>query len=82
MELSALGAGTRVHGLTGSLAPPRTWPVSGYPLPRLWRLDWLFTSGYLTVPDHRLGSGGEAFSDHAAQVFRVAVPDDQKGGAT
>lgn len=82
MELSPLGADTRVHGPTGSLAPPRTWPVSDYPLPRLWRLDWLFTTGDLTVPDHRLGSGGEAFSDHAAQVFRVAVPDDQKGRVT
>lgn len=82
MELSLLGTSTRVHDPTGSLAPPRTWPVSKYPLPRLWRLDWLFTTGDLTVPEHRLRSGGEAFSDHAPQVFRVAVPDDQKGGVT
>ncbi|MGI5151626.1 endonuclease/exonuclease/phosphatase family protein [Plantactinospora sp. CA-294935] len=82
MELSPPGADIRVHVPTGSLAPPGTWPAADYPLPRLWRLDWLFTTGDLTALDYRLGSGGEAFSDHAAQVFRVVVPDDQKGRVT
>jgi endonuclease/exonuclease/phosphatase family metal-dependent hydrolase len=75
MELSSPGAGARAHGLPGSFAPPRTWPVSDYPLPRLWRLDWLYTTGDLAVPGYHL-AGGEAFSDHAAQRFRVVVPDE------
>jgi endonuclease/exonuclease/phosphatase (EEP) superfamily protein YafD len=88
MELSALGADARAHRPPGSLAPPRTWPVSDYPLPRLWRLDWLYTTGDLAVPSYRV-AGGEAFSDHAAQHFRVVVPgealsapSEQKGGVT
>jgi endonuclease/exonuclease/phosphatase (EEP) superfamily protein YafD len=82
MELSPPGADIQVHVPTGSLTPPGTWPVSGYSLPRLWRLDWLFTTADLTALDYRLGSGGEAFSDHAAQRFRVVVPDDRKGRMT
>lgn len=82
MELSPLGADVRVHVPTGSLVPPGTWPASVYLLPRLWRLDWLFTTGDVTALDYRFGSGGEAFSDHAPQVFRVVVPDDRKGSVT
>ncbi|MFD7137638.1 endonuclease/exonuclease/phosphatase family protein [Streptomyces sp. NPDC059894] len=74
MKLTPLGAGTRLHSPAASLLPARSWPVSDYPLPRLWRLDWLFTDGGLAVPGYRFG-GGEDFSDHAAQEIRVVVPD-------
>ncbi|MFF3500216.1 endonuclease/exonuclease/phosphatase family protein [Streptomyces sp. NPDC003247] len=74
MKLTPLGAGTRLHSPDASLLPARSWPVSDYPLPRLWRLDWLFTDGGLAVPSYRFG-GGEDFSDHAAQEIRVVVPD-------
>jgi endonuclease/exonuclease/phosphatase family metal-dependent hydrolase len=75
MELSFLGAGTQVHSPTSSLSPPRTWSVSDdSALPRLWRLDWLFTTGGLAVSSYRLGNGGENLSDHAPQEFRVVVP--------
>ena len=73
MKLSSLGAGAVTHSPAGSVLPPRSWPVSDYPLPRLWRLDWLFTTGDLAVPGYRFG-GGAAFSDHAAQEIRVVVP--------
>ncbi|TDB94049.1 endonuclease/exonuclease/phosphatase family protein [Actinomadura sp. 7K534] len=86
MELSSLGSGTRAHGFRNSLAAPRTWPVSDYRLPRLWRLDWVYTTGDLAVPTYHL-AGGESFSDHAAQKFRLVVPNEaprrsrvQKGG--
>lgn len=86
MELSSPGSGSRAHGFPNSLAAPRTWPVSDFRLPRLWRLDWVYTTGGLAVPSYRL-AGGESFSDHAAQKFRVVVPDEapqrprvQKGG--
>jgi endonuclease/exonuclease/phosphatase (EEP) superfamily protein YafD len=74
MGLSPPGGGTRAHNPTGGLASSPSWPVSDYPFPRLWRLDWLYTSGGLPVRDYRFG-GGEAFSDHAAQEIRVVVPD-------
>jgi endonuclease/exonuclease/phosphatase (EEP) superfamily protein YafD len=75
MGLYSIGAGTRVHSPTGSLLPPRSWPVSDYPLPRLWRLDWLYTTGDLAVSSYQFG-GGEALSDHVAQEIRVVVPDE------
>jgi endonuclease/exonuclease/phosphatase (EEP) superfamily protein YafD len=75
MELSSPGAGTRVHSPTGSLLPARSWPVSDYQLPRLWRLDWLYATCGLAVPSYHFG-GGEAFSDHAAQEIRVVVPGE------
>jgi endonuclease/exonuclease/phosphatase (EEP) superfamily protein YafD len=74
MDLYSLGAGARAHS-PSSLAPPRTWPVSDYPLPRLWHLDWLYTTGDLAVPSYHL-VGGKAFSDHLAQKFSVVVPDE------
>ncbi|SMC49163.1 endonuclease/exonuclease/phosphatase family protein [Lentzea albidocapillata] len=73
MELTGLGAGTRSHHPGGGTSSTPSWPVSDYSLPRLWRLDWLYTSGDLVVPGYRFG-GGEAFSDHAAQEIRIAVP--------
>lgn len=73
MELSPPGAGTRPHHPDGGRSSTPSWPVSDYPLPRLWRLDWLYTSGDLVVPGYRFG-GGEAFSDHAAQEIRILVP--------
>jgi endonuclease/exonuclease/phosphatase (EEP) superfamily protein YafD len=74
MGLSPLGAGTRTHSPDGSWLPARSWPVSDYRLPRLWRLDWLFTDPDIAVSDYRFG-GGTAFSDHAAQQIRLVVPD-------
>lgn len=75
MELSSPGGGSRAHRPKGAVLPARSWPVSDYPLPRLWRLDWLYTTGGLSVPSYHFG-GGEAFSDHAAQQIRVVVPDE------
>jgi endonuclease/exonuclease/phosphatase family metal-dependent hydrolase len=43
-------------------------------LPRLWRLDWLFTTGDLAVPSYHFRDA-KAFSDHLAQEIRVIVPD-------
>jgi len=83
MELSFLGAGTRVHSPADSLLSPRSWPVSGCSctlpphlrsLPRLWRLDWLFTTDGLAVPSYHFRDGKD-FSDHLAQEIRVVVPD-------
>lgn len=71
-ELSSPGG--EAHDPTGSLLPASSWPVSDYPVPRLWRLDWLWTTGDLAVPDYRFGGGSE-FSDHAAQEIRVVVPE-------
>ncbi|WP_055552675.1 endonuclease/exonuclease/phosphatase family protein [Streptomyces sp. NBRC 110028] len=76
MELSSLGAGTQLHSPTGSWLPVRTWPISGFALPRLWRLDWLFTHHGLAVSSDRFDDGGEDFSDHAGQEIRVVVPDE------
>ncbi|MFI9815584.1 endonuclease/exonuclease/phosphatase family protein [Saccharothrix variisporea] len=73
MELTGLGGGTTAHHPDGGPSSTPSWPVSDYPFPRLWRLDWLYTSGDLAVPGYRFG-GGEAFSDHAAQEIRVVVP--------
>uniref|UniRef100_UPI003F4956A3 endonuclease/exonuclease/phosphatase family protein n=1 Tax=Nonomuraea bangladeshensis TaxID=404385 RepID=UPI003F4956A3 len=73
MGLYSLGAGVRAHTPSGSVLPARSWPVSDYPLPLLWRLDWLYTSGDLAVSSYRFG-GGAAFSDHAAQEITVVVP--------
>jgi endonuclease/exonuclease/phosphatase (EEP) superfamily protein YafD len=74
MELSALGAGTKVHSPAGLPLPPRSWPVSDYSLPRLWRLDWLYTTGALAVSSYHFGASAP-FSDHAGQEIRVVVPD-------
>ncbi|HEY0639808.1 MAG TPA: endonuclease/exonuclease/phosphatase family protein [Pseudonocardiaceae bacterium] len=74
MELTSLGAGAEAHNPTDGVLPARSWPVSDYPFPRLWRLDWLFTTGGLAVPGYRFG-GGESFSDHFAQHIRVVVPE-------
>jgi endonuclease/exonuclease/phosphatase family metal-dependent hydrolase len=76
MKLSTLGAGTRGHSPTGSLLPARSWPISDYPLPRLWRLDWLYTSRGLVVSRYHFRDGGEAFSDHLGQEIRVVVPNE------
>ncbi|HEX6500004.1 MAG TPA: endonuclease/exonuclease/phosphatase family protein [Micromonosporaceae bacterium] len=76
MELSPLGAGTQVHSPPVSVLPARSWPASAeFPLPRLWRLDWLYTTGDLAVASYRFGTA-QAFSDHATQEIRVVVPDE------
>ncbi|MQS09309.1 endonuclease/exonuclease/phosphatase family protein [Streptomyces alkaliphilus] len=72
-SLIDLGPGVRTHTPEGRLLPATTWPIADYPLPRLWRLDWLFTSGDLTLTGYRLGGGAE-FSDHRAQEIRLLVP--------
>lgn len=74
-RVTPLGSGTRTHDPGGSPLSALSWPVSDYPLPRLWRLDWLFTTGGLAVPDYTF-RGGQDFSDHVAQEIRVTVPDD------
>jgi endonuclease/exonuclease/phosphatase (EEP) superfamily protein YafD len=74
MELSPLGAGARPYRPTGSVLPPRSWPVSGFALPRLWRLDWLFTTGRLAVTGYHFSDRSKAFSDHMSQQIRVVVP--------
>ncbi|WP_371606421.1 endonuclease/exonuclease/phosphatase family protein [Streptomyces sp. NBC_01213] len=71
--------GTRTHSPGSGVLPARSWPVSDYPLPRLWRLDWLFTTEDLAVPGYRFGGGGD-FSDHAAQEIRLVVPDPTASG--
>ncbi|MGW0779857.1 endonuclease/exonuclease/phosphatase family protein [Streptomyces sp. NPDC002913] len=71
--------GTQVHSPGSGVLPARSWPVSDYPLPKLWRLDWLFTTEDLAVPGYRFGGGGD-FSDHAAQEIRLVVPDPTASG--
>ncbi|MEQ4724783.1 endonuclease/exonuclease/phosphatase family protein [Nonomuraea sp. B19D2] len=81
-ELYSFPPGTQAHGPPGALAPLHTWPISRFSLPRMWRLDWLYTTGDLAIPSYHLDGGGKALSDHAAQEFRVIVPDEaheQKG---
>lgn len=77
MELAPLGAGTHLHSPPASLLPPRSWPISQFRFPRMWRLDWLFTSGGLAVPDYRFADA-RAFSDHAAQEIDLVVPSARK----
>jgi endonuclease/exonuclease/phosphatase (EEP) superfamily protein YafD len=72
-ELYSFRPGTQAHSPPGPLTPPHTWPASRYRLPTLWRLDWLYTAGDLTISGHHL-AGGETLSDHKAQRFRVVVP--------
>lgn len=74
MELTPLGAGARPQSPTGSLLPPRSWPISGFSLPRLWRLDWLFTTRGLAVSSYHFSDRSKAFSDHMTQQIRIVVP--------
>lgn len=69
------GTDLRVHSPTGSFVPSSTWQATDGPLPRLWRLDWLYTTNDLIIHGHRIGDGNEAFSDHAPQEFHVVVPE-------
>jgi hypothetical protein len=73
MELYPLGAGTKAHRPPRSLAPPTTWPVTDYPLPRLWHLDWLYTKGDVAVSGYQI-AGSAGLSDHLPQKFRVGLP--------
>ncbi|MEU6406448.1 endonuclease/exonuclease/phosphatase family protein [Streptomyces sp. NPDC046985] len=79
MRLTSWGGDVRLHSPAGSWLPARSWPADGGLLPRLWRLDWLFTTHDLTVSRYRFG-GGSDFSDHAAQEIRVVVPDTAPSG--
>lgn len=50
---------------------PASWPARG--LPRLWRLDWIFSRGDVTVADYRFLPGGD-MSDHLPQRVWLSVP--------
>lgn len=66
------GLGLRRHDPSGSLLPARSWPVDGYRLPRLWRLDWLFTDDRVAVTGYRL-EPTRGLSDHLAQQVQVSL---------
>lgn len=72
-SLVRLDSRVRRHDPDSGVLPARSWPVHDYPLPRLWRLDWLFTSSEVKVTEHRLGPS-QGLSDHAAQHIRLSLP--------
>lgn len=49
---------------------PASWPAQG--LPRLWRLDWVFSRGAVTVADYRF-LPGTGMSDHLPQRVALSV---------
>lgn len=69
-SLLRLGDGAAAHS-PGAL-PAFSWPLADYPVPRVWRLDWLFTTGEVSVPEYRFTDSG-GFADHAVQEFTVVV---------
>ncbi len=50
-----------------------SWPTATYGLPRLWRLDWLFTTADVSVHDYRFTP---SLSDHSAQEIRISLKED------
>lgn len=50
-----------------------SWPTATYRLPRLWRLDWLFTTADVRVDGHRYQPAGEV-SDHFGQQMWISLP--------
>ncbi|MEU6020719.1 endonuclease/exonuclease/phosphatase family protein [Micromonospora sp. NPDC047134] len=50
---------------------PVTWPVGDKP--RLWRIDWLFTTPDITVHRYEL-TMPRGLSDHKAQQFVISAP--------
>ncbi|MFD0200324.1 MULTISPECIES: endonuclease/exonuclease/phosphatase family protein [Saccharothrix] len=64
---------TTAHSPGEGPLPSFSWPLADYAVPRVWRLDWLFTTGGLSVPRYRF-TDSAGFSDHAAQEFTVVVP--------
>ena len=71
-ELRRLGAGLRRHDPTSGSPVPTSWPTRGVPLPRLWRLDWTFTRGEVTVHRYRFVDE-EGLSDHRPQRLSISV---------
>ncbi|MEE1753774.1 endonuclease/exonuclease/phosphatase family protein [Streptomyces sp. SP18CS02] len=49
-----------------------SWPASGLALPRMWRLDWLFSTDDVRVTGYRFRDG-HGFSDHMAQDIRISI---------
>ncbi|MFF3753446.1 endonuclease/exonuclease/phosphatase family protein [Streptomyces sp. NPDC002018] len=70
-ELSELRGTLRDAADSGGGVYPRTWnelvPVLG-----LWRLDWAFTTGRVTVDRYRLDRM-DGLSDHRAQILEVSL---------
>jgi endonuclease/exonuclease/phosphatase (EEP) superfamily protein YafD len=68
---SLMNLGPRMHRLDAPALLPTTWPVRNYPFPRLWRLDWAFTTedvrvaGYAFRPNPGLG-------DHLAHELTIS----------
>ncbi|GAA1307936.1 endonuclease/exonuclease/phosphatase family protein [Saccharothrix xinjiangensis] len=73
-SLLRLGDGTAAHSPGPGPLPAFSWPLADYPVPRAWRLDWLFTTGEAAVPEYRF-TDSAGFSDHAAQEFTLVVRD-------
>ncbi|WNV87208.1 endonuclease/exonuclease/phosphatase family protein [Umezawaea sp. Da 62-37] len=51
---------------------PLSWPGETIPLPRLWRLDWVFTTDDVRVEHYRFDAD-LGYSDHFAQELRISV---------
>ncbi|WP_440902029.1 endonuclease/exonuclease/phosphatase family protein [Actinosynnema sp.] len=66
--------GATTHSPGDGPLPAFSWPLADYPVPRVWRLDWLFTTGGASVPDYRF-TASPGFSDHAVQEFTLVVRD-------
>ncbi|MGY0055016.1 endonuclease/exonuclease/phosphatase family protein [Streptomyces sp. LZ34] len=60
----------------GGFLFPRSWPAFGISLPRLWRLDWVFSTADVKVRSYRFISP-RAMSDHMAQVLQISVVDQR-----
>jgi endonuclease/exonuclease/phosphatase (EEP) superfamily protein YafD len=76
---SAMGDMRGIRSLLTDATPtqrslyPVSFPVTGI-IPRLWRLDWVFTDSGVKV--HRYAfRGSEGLSDHKAQSLLVSLPD-------
>jgi len=51
---------------------PLSWPGETISLPRMWRLDWVFTTDDVQVEHYRFVAD-RGYSDHFAQQLRISV---------
>ncbi len=74
-SLIPLGDGVEARDLTEGALLPASFPVAGtgWGMPRLWRLDWVFTRGEVDLARYAFRSSPR-LSDHQAQDLTVSLP--------
>ncbi len=68
---SLLDLGPRMHRLDAPGLLPATWPTKNYPFPRLWRLDWAFTTAEVRVAGYAFRTNPD-LGDHLAHELIVS----------